>query len=58
VVPFCLVAGTIGALSAFACLAILFFIAEPLWLFTWFLGSAVLAAAGFGGALLLLARRE
>jgi hypothetical protein len=53
-----MLAGTAGTLSAFLCLAVLFFIAEPPWLFTWFLASAALGAAGFLGLLLLAARRE
>ena len=50
--------GGLGALLFFACLAILFFVAEPGWLFAWLMGSAAVALLGCGLAVAILAHRD
>jgi len=50
--------GGLGALLFFACLAILFFIAEPGWLFAWLIGSAAIALLACGLAVAVLAYRD
>ncbi len=47
-----------GTLVFFACLMILFFLAEPGWLFPCLVGSAAVGLFGCGLAVALLARRS
>jgi hypothetical protein len=49
--------GALGTLLFFACLMILFFVAEPGWLLAWLIASAVVAIVGCGLGVVVLARR-
>ncbi len=49
--------GGLGTLAFFTCLMILFFLAEPGWLFPWLIGSAGVALLGCGLAVALMVRR-
>ena len=50
--------GAVSTLVFFLVLIVLLFLAEPLWLLPWFVGSALIAALSFGVAVAVLARRD